>query len=193
MHDYGGALRRKADKKGTGMAMTSIRLTIAIATAIATLLVPATTVVGTESSSQRVGLVAGPTYGVGLSYGRQNPSTGIDWQISAFPLWLEEDRLLYGGVTFFRNLQRGGEAGLFRLFLSGGFAAYYSWHEDYWEDDENLTLVFGPGVGLGLRLGPFDVSAGLPIAMILSNDKSRDRTRFEIIPYVPNLGCYYRW
>ena len=177
----------KADKKGTEMAMTSIRFI-----AIATLLIPATTVLGREGSSQRVGFVAGPTYGVGLSYGRLNNS-GMGWQISGFPVWLERDRLLYGGVTLFRTLHERGREGMLRLFLTGGAAVYYSWHEDYWEDDEDLTIVFGPGVGLGIRVGPFDVSAGLPIAMILSNDKSRDRTRFEIIPYIPNLGCYYRW
>lgn len=171
------------------MAMTSIRFTIAIAT----LLIPATTVVGTESSSQRVGLVAGPTYGVGLSYSRQDDATGIAWQVSGFPMWLEEDRLLYGGFTLFKRLHQSGGDGLLRLFLSGGLAAYYSWHENYWENDENLSLVFGPGVGLALRVGPFDVSAGLPIAMILSDDKSRGSSRFEIIPYIPNLACFYRW
>ena len=168
--------------------MTSLRFI-----AIATLLIPATTVLGTERTSQRVGLVAGPTYGVGLSYSRQSNSTGIAWQVSGFPIWLEEDRLLYGGFALFKNLHQGGGDGLLRLFLSGGFAAYYSWHEDYWENDESLSLVFGPGVGLELRVGPFDVSADLPIAMVFTDDKSRNRTKFEIIPYIPNLACFYRW
>ncbi len=160
---------------------------------IASLLMAATPVLGTESSSQGVGFVAGPTYGVGLSYSRQNHATGVSWQVSGFPMWLEEDRLLYGGFTLFRDLHKSGGDGPLRLFLSGGFAAYYSWHEDHWENDENLSLVFGPGVGLALRVGPFDVSAGLPISMVYTDDKSRNRTKFEIIPYIPNLACFYRW
>ncbi len=160
---------------------------------IASLLIPATAVQGTEPSSQRVGFVAGPTYGVGLSYSRQNNLTGMAWQVSGFPIWLEEDRLLYGGFTLFKTLHQGRGEGLLRLFASGGFAAYYSWHEDYPENDESLSLVFGPGVGLELRVGPFDVSADLPIAMFYTDDKSKGETRVEIIPYIPNLACFYRW
>ena len=88
---------------------------------------------------------------------------------------------------------RGRGDGLLRLFASGGIAAYYSWHEDYPENDESLSLVFGPGVGLELRVGPFDVSADLPIAMFYTDDKSKKKTSFEIIPYIPNLTCFYRW
>ncbi len=161
--------------------------------AFASLLIPATTVFGTEPPSQRVGFVAGSTYGVGLSYSRQNHTTGVSWQVSGFPMWLEEDRLLYGGFTLFKTLHQGHGDGLFRLFLSGGGAVYYSWHEDYPEDDESLSIMFGPGVGLELRLGPFDVSAGLPIAMVLTDDKSNRETRFEIVPYIPNVACFYRW
>ena len=167
--------------------------------AMATMLIPAN-VMAEEHSSQRIGLVAGPTYGVGLSYGRQNNSTGIAWQVSGFPVWLEEDRLLFGGLTLFKTLHEGGEGGILRLFLSGGFAAYYNWHDnvdDFWDNegeiDESLSLVFGPGVGLELRVGPFDISADLPVAFFFINDESEDRTRFEIIPYIPNVAWFYRW
>ena len=167
--------------------------------AMAILLIP-TTVLAEEHSSRRIGLVAGPTYGVGLSYGRQNTSTGIGWQVSGFPVWLEEDRLLFGGFTLFKTLHEGGEGGALRLFLSGGVAAYYSWHDnrdssgiDYSEIDETLTLVFGPGVGLELRAGPFDLSANLPVAIFLSDDESEDESGFGIIPYIPNLAWFYRW
>ena len=136
--------------------------------AMAILLIP-TTVLAEEHSSRRIGFVAGPTYGVGLSYGRQNTSTGIGWQVSGFPVWFEEDRLLFGGFTLFKTLHEGSGEGALRLFLSGGVAAYYSWHDNrngyYYSEidseiDETLTLVFGPGVGLELRAGPFDLSAG---------------------------------
>lgn len=149
-----------------------------------------------EHSSQRIGLTAGPTYGMGLSYGRLNGSTGTGWQVSGFPVWLEEDRLLFGGFTFFKILHQRGEEGVLSLFLSGGLAAFYSWHENGNDDreiDENLTLVAGPGVGLKLRLGPFGFSADLPFAVFLSNDRSKDRTTVEMIPYIPNLACFYRW
>ena len=89
---------------------------------------------------------------------------------------------------------------MLRLFLSGGFAAYYSWHDnvdDFWDNegeiDESLSLVFGPGAGLELRVGPFDISADLPVAFFFINDESEDRTRFEIIPYIPNVAWFYRW
>ena len=167
--------------------------------AIAILLIPAT-VLAEEHSSQRIGLVAGPTYGVGLSYGRQNDSTGIGWQVSGFPLWLEEERFLSGGFTLSKTLHKGGGEGALQLFLSGGLAAYYSSYDNsdsFWNDDrdidESLTLVFGPGVGLRLRMAPFDFSAGLPVAVFLRNEESEDRVRYEIIPYIPNLACFYRW
>ena len=167
--------------------------------AVTTLLIPAAAALGADRSGHRVGLVAGPTYGAGLSYGQEGDSKGIAWQVSGFPVWLEKDRLLYGGVTLFRTVHERGERGMLRLFLSGGFAAFYSWHEDgdgRKRDggiDEDLSLVFGPGVGLGLRLGPFDFLADLPIAMFFSNEISRDKTRFEVIPYIPNMACFYRW
>ena len=167
--------------------------------AMTILLIPAT-VLAEEHSSHRLGLVAGPTYGVGLSYGRQNDSTGIGWQISGFPLWLEEERFLSGGFTLSKTLHKGGGEGALQLFLSGGLAAYYSSYDNsdsFWNDDrdidESLTLVFGPGVGLRLRMGPFDFSAGLPVAVFLRNEESEDRGRYEIIPYIPNLACFYRW
>ena len=190
--------------------MTLLRLI-----AMAILLIP-TTVLAEEHSSQHLGFVGGPTYGVGLSYGRQNTSTGIGWQVSGTPVWLEEDRLFFGGFTLFKTLHEGGEEGRLplRLFLSGGFALFYSWHDNrdsFWIDDreidENLSLVFGPGVGGELRIEPFALLLDLPISFIFngsSEDESfledsllegdrRDRTEFQIIPYYPNIGLVYRW
>ena len=167
--------------------------------AIAILLIP-TIVPAEEHSSRRVGLVAGPTCGVGMSYGRQNDSTGIGWQVSGFPLWLEKDRFLSGGFSLSRTLHQGGGEGVLQLFLSGGLAVYYSWNEnrdgfgrDDREIDESLTLVFGPGVGLRLRMGPFDFSAGFPVAVYFRNEKDENGGQFELIPYIPNLACFYRW
>ena len=167
--------------------------------AMAILLIPATAL-AEEHSSQRIGLVAGPTYGVGLSYGRQNDSTGIGWQVSGFPLWLEKERFLSGGFTLSKILHKGGGEGELQLFLSGGLAAYYTSYDNrdsFWNDDdeidEGFTLVFGPGVGLRLRMEPFDFSAGLPVAVFLRNEESEDGNRYAIIPYIPNLACFYRW
>lgn len=157
--------------------------------AIAILLIPVTAL-AEEHSNQRIGLVAGPTYGVGLSYGRQNDATGIGWQVSGFPLWLEKERFLSGGFTLSKTLHKGGGEGALQLFLSGGLATYYS---SYDNRDESFTLVFGPGVGLRLRMGPFDFSAELPVAVFLRNEESEDRERYAIIPYIPNLACFYRW
>ena len=93
-----------------------------------------------------------------------------------------------------------------RLFASGGLAAFYSWHEEIqpegstvtlmrsdWQDDESLSLVLGPGIGLEFRFGAIDLSVDLPVAMVLSSDKSTNKTNFQIIPYIPNLACSYRW
>lgn len=164
--------------------------------AMVVLLIPAA-LLAEEHSSRRIGLVAGPTYGIGLSYGRQNNLTGIGWQVSGTPIWLKEDRVLFGGFTLFKTLHEGGEL---RLFLSGGFAAYYNWHDNrdsFWNDghaiDENLSLVFGPGVGLEIRVGPFDFWADLPVAIFFRNKESEDRGRFGIIPYIPNVAWFYRW
>ena len=50
---------------------------------LATLLTPA--MLAADGAGHSVGFVAGPTYGLGLSYGRHNSATGTGWQVSGFP------------------------------------------------------------------------------------------------------------
>ena len=94
--------------------------------ALATLL--ASTALAADGAGHSVGFVAGPTYGLGISYGRQNPATGNGWQVSGFPLWSQEERYLFGGLTLFKTLHQGEWA---RAFFSGGVAAFYRRSENW--------------------------------------------------------------
>ncbi len=171
--------------------------------ALATLLVPA--MLAADDAGHSIGFVAGPTYGLGLSYGRQNPTTGNGWQVSGFPYWSQDQRYLFAGFTLFKTLHQGELA---RAFLSGGVAAFYR-RSATWDFvggvprekldvgtkrdksfDEDLDVVVGPGVGLEMRrrhAKNLAVSMDIPIAVFLvSNDG------FAIRPF-PNLALLYRW
>ena len=177
--------------------------------ALATLLAPA--MLAADDAGHSVGFVAGPTYGLGLSYGRQNPTTGNGWQVSGFPYWSQEERYLFGGFTLFKTLHQGELA---RAFFSGGVAAFYrqSEHWDFVSDeldakvkpdvevglrvqhdkniDEELDVVVGPGVGLEIRIRHAKnvaVSMDVPIAIFLVSDDG-----FAIRP-IPNFALLYRW
>ncbi len=162
--------------------------------ALATLLAPAVLVA--EDAGHSVGFVAGPTYGLGLSYGRQNPTTGNGWQVSGFPYWSQEVRYLFGGLTLFKTLHQGELA---RAFFSGGVAAFYRQSEHVeaglrFERDQNideqLDVVAGPGVGLEIRSRHAQnvaVSMDVPIAIFLVSDDG-----FAIRP-IPNFALLYRW
>ena len=176
--------------------------------ALATLLAPAT--LAADSAGHSVGFVAGPTYGLGLSYGRHNSATGNGWQISGFPYWSQEERYLFGGLTLFKTLHQGEWA---RAFVSGGVAAFYR-RSDHWDFvrgeldvkvkpeevgprverdkdiDEELDVVVGPGVGLEIRIRHAKnvaVSMDVPIAIFLVSDDG-----FAIRP-IPNFALLYRW
>ena len=174
--------------------------------ALATLL--ASTALAADGAGHSVGFVAGPTYGLGLSYGRQNPATGNGWQVSGFPLWSQEERYLFGGLTLFKTLHQGEWA---RAFFSGGVAAFYRRSEN-WDFvgaeldvrvkpdvkvglrverdkniDERLDVVVGPGVGLENHANNIAVSMDVPIAIFLVSDDG-----FAIRP-IPNFALRYRW
>ena len=170
--------------------------------ALATLLAPAIALAA-DSSGHSVGFVAGPTYGLGLSYGRQNPTTGNGWQVSGFPYWSQEERYLFGGLTLFKTLHQGEWA---RAFFSGGVAAFYRRSEKGKLDvkmkpdvkvdlqgehkktiDDQLDVVAGPGVGLEIGTKNIAVSMDVPIAIFLVSDDG-----FAIRP-IPNFALLYRW
>ncbi len=161
--------------------------------ALAALLAPAT--LAADGVGHSIGFVAGPTYGLGISYGRQNPTTGNGWQIAGVPYWSQEERYLFGGLTSFKTLHQGEWA---RAFFSGGVAAFYRWSEyrDSFEEhdhirdknsDEKLDVVVGPGVGLEMHAKNIAVSMDIPIAIFLASDDG-----FAIRP-IPNVALRYRW
>ena len=173
---------------------------------LATLLAPAT--LAADSAGHSVGFVAGPTYGLGLSYGRHNSATGNGWQVSGFPYWSQEDRYLFGGLTLFKTLHQGEWA---RAFFSGGVAAFYR-RSEHWDFvsgelnvktkpdvevgprverdkniDDRLDVVVGPGVGLEIHAKNVAVSMDVPIAIFIVSDDG-----FAIRP-IPNFALLYRW
>ena len=115
--------------------------------ALATLL--ASTALAADGAGHSVGFVAGPTYGLGISYGRQNPATGNGWQVSGFPLWSQEERYLFGGLTLFKTLHQGEWA---RAFFSGGVAAFYRRSENWDFVSAELDVRVKPDVKVGLRV-----------------------------------------
>ena len=174
--------------------------------ALAILLAPA--MLAADGAGHSVGFVAGPTYGLGLSYGRQNPTTGNGWQVSGFPYWSQEERYLFGGLTLFKTLHQGEWA---RAFFSGGVGSFYR-RSEKWEFikgkldvkvkpdvkvdlqverkktiEERLDVVVGPGVGLEIHAKNIAVSMDVPIAIFLVSDDG-----FAIRP-IPNFALLYRW
>ena len=174
---------------------------------LATLLAPAISLAA-DSTGHSVGFVAGPTYGLGLSYGRHNSATGNGWQVSGFPYWSQEERYLFGGLTLFKTLHQGEWA---RAFFSGGVAAFYR-RSERWDFvdaeldvkvkqdvevglrvkrdkniDEKLDVVVGPGVGLEIQAKNVVVSMDVPIAVFIVSDDG-----FAIRP-IPNFALLYRW
>ena len=115
---------------------------------LATLLAPAISLAA-DNTGHSVGFVAGPTYGLGLSYGRHNSATGNGWQVSGFPYWSQEDRYLFGGLTLFKTLHQGEWA---RAFFSGGVAAFYRRSEKWDFVDAELDVKVKQDVEVGLRV-----------------------------------------
>ena len=175
--------------------------------ALVALLAPAT-LLAADGTGHSIGFVAGPTYGLGLSYGRQNPATGNGWQVSGLPYWSQEERYLFGGLALFKTLHQGEWA---RAFFSGGVAAFYQRSEN-WDFvkgkldvkvkpevkvdlqferkktiDEQLDVVAGPGVGLEIYAKNIAVSMDVPIAIFFVSDDG-----FAIRP-IPNFALRYRW
>ncbi|HCC44686.1 MAG TPA: hypothetical protein DEQ32_09835, partial [Gammaproteobacteria bacterium] len=64
------------------------------------LLVPAMA----TAEEQRIGFVAGSTYGVGLGYSKQHKD-GTGWQVSALPIVEDDfDATVFVGGTYFKTL-----------------------------------------------------------------------------------------
>jgi hypothetical protein len=169
------------------------------------LLLPVTAV----ADEQRIGFVAGSTYGVGLGYSKQHKS-GNGWQVSLLPIVDEDlDSTVFVGGTLFRTLNSTSWG---RAYWSLGAAAFYNRQtQENWSNpacppdadscpepvlegtslDEGMALSFGPGVGLERRWNSFAVSLELPLAVqVLFHNKT---IGFGGIRPIPNFSLMYFW
>ena len=182
------------EKRNKRLTATPMLLPLAMCAVLALSGLP-TEIQAQVENTQSIGFVAGSTHGIGVSYARQNSQTGYGWQVSAFPVWSQGERHLFGAVALFKTLNQGKKG---RAFLSFGVAAHYnrSIYEE-WDgnatstneiDDERHGLVFGPGVGLERWFAEnFAVSLEIPAAIRVDSDEG-----FSILP-IPNCALAYRW
>lgn len=169
------------------------------------LLVPA----AASADEQRIGFVAGSTYGVGLGYSKQYKD-GNGWQVSLLPIIDEDfDSTVFVGGTMFHTLNSTSWG---RAYWSFGAAAFYRRDtQERWSNpecppgaercpepvlegevlEEGAMFSFGPGVGLERRWKQFAVSLELPLAIqILAENKI---VGFGGIRPIPNFSLMYFW
>jgi len=161
------------------------------------------------ADEQRIGFVAGSTYGVGLGYSQQSDS-GRGWQVSLLPIIDEDlDSTVFVGGTLFHTLNSTSWG---RAYWSLGAAAFYRREtQEQWSNpecppdaercpdsvlegtslDEGMVVSFGPGVGLERRWKSFALSLELPLAVQLTvYNKS---VGFGGIRPIPNFSLMYFW
>ena len=160
-----------------------------------------------QAEEQRIGFVAGSTYGVGLGYSKQHKD-GTGWQVSALPIVEDDlDATVFLGGTYFKTLNATTWG---RAYWSLGVAAFYSRNTDErfeWvcdANDENcrdvslgstleegVMLSFGPGVGLERRWKQFALSLELPLAIQVGY--AEHKPRFFGMHPIPNFSLMYFW
>ena len=110
--------------------------------------------------THNIGFTLGSSHGSGIHYARQH-ADGWGIQITGFPLWVAEERILNAGFATIYNINKGKKG---RVFASFGLG--YSYRRSEWNKrnsrtgrdevqiDEGTYYFFGPGL-LPLRLTLF--------------------------------------
>ena len=147
-----------------------------------------------SAAEQRIGFVAGSTYGVGLGYSKQFKD-GRGWQVSALPIVEDDlDATVFLGGTMFQTLNSTTWG---RAYWSLGMAAFYTRQSrEEWDDegpllDEGVVLSFGPGVGLERRWKQFAISLELPLAVQVGYNNHE--LGFLGMHPIPNFSLMYFW
>ena len=146
------------------------------------------------ADEQRIGFVAGSTYGVGLGYSKQFKD-GRGWQVSALPIVEDDlDATVFLGGTMFQTLNSNTWG---RAYWSLGLAAFYTRQSrEEWDDegpllDEGVMLSFGPGVGLERRWKQFAISLELPLAVQVGYHSHE--FKFLGMHPIPTFSLMYFW
>ena len=147
-----------------------------------------------SAEEQRLGFVAGPTYGVGIGYSKQSDK-GYGWQVSALPI-IEEDleATIFLGAALFRTVNATTWG---RAYWSFGAASFYSrqtvqdWDHEEPRLEEGVVLSFGPGVGLERRWKQISISLELPLAVQVGYNNHQ--FGFLGLHPIPNFSLMYYW
>ena len=159
------------------------------------------------ADEQRIGFVAGSTYGVGLGYSKQFKD-GRGWQVSALPIVEDDlDATVFLGGTMFQTLNSTTWG---RAYWSLGMAAFYTRQtQEEWDYpscptdpcpeptltgtilEEGVVLSFGPGVGLERRWKQFALSLELPLAVQVGYNNHE--LGFLGMHPIPNFSLMYFW
>ena len=144
--------------------------------------------------THNIGFTLGSSHGSGIHYARQH-SDGWGVQITGFPLWVAEERILIAGFATIYNINKGKKG---RVFASFGLG--YSYRRSEWNNwnsstgrdevqiDEDTYYLFGPGIGMErIYAKNFAVSVTVPACISLGGEEG-----LQILP-IPNFSVGYTW
>ena len=138
-----------------------------------------------SSSRNRVGFVAGSTYGFGIGFKHQFYNSPVAFQVAGFPFVTEDDVLLTGGAALQFTLHRGNYGS---TFISVGTSVMHE--ADRWVKQHNQTmLAVGPGIGIEWMASKnFGVVLDIPAAAFFDL-----REGFKAVLPIPNFTMMYTW
>jgi len=144
--------------------------------------------------THNIGFTLGSSHGSGIHYARHH-ADGWGIQITGFPLWVPEERILNAGFATIYNINKGKKG---RVFASFGLG--YSYRRSEWNKrnsrtgrdevqiDEGTYYFFGPGIGMErIYAKNFAVSVTVPACISLGGKEG-----LQILP-IPNFSVGYTW
>lgn len=145
-----------------------------------------------QGSHGGIGLSAGGTSGFGLTYRQEFIGSPVGFQLTGFPIVLEQDEVVKGVVS--------GGLGLFitvhrphwgRVFVSTGASALWAFNGGLGpvaKGDDFLMYSVGLGAGVELLFtGKVGLTLELPVGAYF------DETGLAMVLPIPNVSLLYRW
>ena len=161
----------------------------------ATMMVPAF-----ASAEHAVGMSAGITNGIGITYRNINEDTRLGIKVTGIPVVAEDSGFLSGGIQgmYLLSMNRTGKA-----FITFGAGVIHSWEnqEEGLGGEEVGTLIgVGPGIGFEFQVArDVGLSLELPIAAIFGaesvteNNVNKVKLGLRGILPIPGASLVYIW